>query len=200
MREIALLFDDGPHPENSRRLLELFAREGVVANFAQIGNCMESFPDLSQAAVEAGHCILNHSLTHGRIAEMDDPTLDLEVSGPIEIFQSVIGTSPRLYWPPYGDRDERLEKAIEAHGMQRLRVENWHYVPSDDWDVNHTSRALIEENIVRGMDALQTEPEGRRGLLLFHEWRDETIDVMPDILARLKRAGVRFIRVDAAGS
>jgi peptidoglycan/xylan/chitin deacetylase (PgdA/CDA1 family) len=63
-REIALTFDDGPHPEDTPRLLELLARHQVPATFFQLGKQVEKFPELVWQVAEAGHQIGMHGYRH----------------------------------------------------------------------------------------------------------------------------------------
>jgi peptidoglycan/xylan/chitin deacetylase (PgdA/CDA1 family) len=63
-RAIALTFDDGPHPQDTPRLLELLARQQVRATFFQVGKQVAEYPDLVRQVAEAGHQIGMHGYRH----------------------------------------------------------------------------------------------------------------------------------------
>jgi len=66
LKEVALLFDDGPNPLITPRLLEILQNKGVSANFFLIGMRVEQSPKIVKQVIEAGHEIGNHTYTHKR--------------------------------------------------------------------------------------------------------------------------------------
>jgi peptidoglycan/xylan/chitin deacetylase (PgdA/CDA1 family) len=72
---VALSFDDGPHPENTPRVLEILQRYDARATFFLIGDRAERQPDVVAAIRAGGHEIGNHYLyyRHGfALAHSDD--------------------------------------------------------------------------------------------------------------------------------
>lgn len=63
-REIALTFDDGPHPHDTPRLLDLLAKHEVTATFFHLGRRVETFPHLVGDVAAAGHQIGLHGYRH----------------------------------------------------------------------------------------------------------------------------------------
>ena len=59
---VALSFDDGPHPENTPRVLEILQRYDARATFFLIGDRAERQPDVVAAIRAGGHEIGNHYL------------------------------------------------------------------------------------------------------------------------------------------
>ncbi|RYG30910.1 polysaccharide deacetylase family protein [bacterium] len=59
-REIALTFDDGPHPAFTGRLLDLLKAEGIPATFFVVGKKAELAPDLIRRMAAEGHEVGNH--------------------------------------------------------------------------------------------------------------------------------------------
>src|SRR4051812_10141 len=58
--QVALTFDDGPHPELTPALLQVLARHGVTATFFLLGSGAARGPDLVAELVRAGHEVANH--------------------------------------------------------------------------------------------------------------------------------------------
>lgn len=194
-KEVALLFDDGPHPETSPRLLQILESEGVTVSLAQIGERVQAHPQLTRAAAEAGHLIVNHSMRHGRIAEMDTAELREEVLAPLPVFESATGQAPGIYWPPFIASDQRLKQIVEQGGMRLLLPEGFHLNSTRDWD-REISRRDILTNALKGLDDPSLKEMGDRRLILFHEWREDSLHVLPEIIRTLKERGYRFITVD----
>ncbi len=59
-REVALTFDDGPHPTLTPRALAALARHDARATFFLLGSRVDAHPAAARALVEAGHEPGNH--------------------------------------------------------------------------------------------------------------------------------------------
>ena len=66
-KSIALTFDDGPHPENTPRILDILKDKGVKATFFVIGKNAEKYPDLLRRIDAEGHIVGNHSYSHNQL-------------------------------------------------------------------------------------------------------------------------------------
>ncbi len=62
--QVALTFDDGPHPETTLRLLALLADHGVRATFFVVGRQCEAHPELLRQILDQGHDVGNHTQSH----------------------------------------------------------------------------------------------------------------------------------------
>ena len=76
---VALTFDDGPDPEYTERILEVFRRVGGRATFFLVGAQAEIHPDLVARIVADGHEIGNHSYSHPFLAGMGYAALRREI-------------------------------------------------------------------------------------------------------------------------
>ncbi|MCF7858066.1 MAG: polysaccharide deacetylase family protein [Candidatus Cloacimonetes bacterium] len=61
---IALTFDDGPHPEFTEELLDIFKEKNVKATFFVTGTNIESQKHLILRMINEGHELGNHSYSH----------------------------------------------------------------------------------------------------------------------------------------
>lgn len=185
-KRVALIFDDGPRAGDARPLLEVLAAERVNVTFALVGQLVEENPDVAREIADRGHEIVNHSQAHRHLDELDAAAVDREVSEANAAIRGATGRAPRWYWPPYLKVDDRLKAAIATAGL--VLYEPRHLVDSLDWD-----RANSAEDIYR-----RATTDVRDGsVILFHEWREETRQQLPAILAELRRQGCVFLTFTA---
>lgn len=181
MRRVALVFDDGPGPEDTALLLGVLGREGVRATFSLVGNRALAFPGPARDVVSRGHEVANHSLSHAHPSALSDEALAQEVVQSQAILAGTIGATPRWYWPPYLEKDPRLPAIVD--GCNLRMYEPRHLVSSLDYD-RSVDAAQIRRNATQGV------VDG--SIVLFHEWREETRTGLPGILADLRGLGSTF--------
>ena len=70
--EIALSFDDGPHPTYTQEILSILAEYGVPATFFMVGENVLYYPEAAEAVLAAGHEIGNHSYDHRRLTKLNE--------------------------------------------------------------------------------------------------------------------------------
>ncbi|MBI2511051.1 MAG: endo-1,4-beta-xylanase [Opitutae bacterium] len=181
-KRVALVFDDGPRPEDATPLLALLAREKISVTFALVGERVREHPELARAIAAAGHEIANHSQTHAHPRDLSDAALAAEVGDSQALILRAAGVAPRWYWPPFLEEDSRLPALTTRVGLGIYRPP--HVVVSKDYD-----RAVDAAEIRR----LATTDVGDGSVILFHEWRAETREQLPEILAELRRQGCEFL-------
>ncbi len=181
-KRVALIFDDGPRPADAEALLAVLAKENVKVTFALVGDRVNENPATARAIAAAGHDVANHSQTHSHAKDLDDAALDREVTGGRDAIRAALGTAPQWYWPPYLETDDRLRAAVARAGLT-LYYPPKHLVVSKDYD-----RSVSAAEIYR----LATTDVRDGTVILFHEWRVETREQLPAILAELRRQGCTF--------
>ncbi len=194
-KRVALIFDDGPH-ENGAGLIKLFKEEGVVGSFAYIGKNLRKHPGIVTSAVENGWQVICHSSTHAHINQLDDAQIREELIGALPIFEEVAGSKPLWYWPPYGERDDRMYSILDDAGMILLQPDSVNFTSTRDWDIENTPAELILERALAHLSDPLLDTKGDVRIILFHEWRNETLQVMPQILQGLKSRGYKLVRID----
>ena len=186
VKRVALVFDDGPRPADAGRLLALLARENLHVTFSLVGDRVRESPAVAKAIVAAGHEVANHSQTHAHPRELDDAALDREVAGAQREIVAVTGFTPQWYWPPFLEVDDRVRAATARAGLVPYTPR--HLVVSMDYD-----RAVPAAEIYR-----RATTDARDGtVILFHEWRAETREQLPAILATLRQQGCVFLTFSA---
>src|SRR5689334_8490342 len=59
--QVALTFDDGPHPDITPRILNILKESGVRATFFVIGQEARKYPEIVRRIVEDGHVVGCHT-------------------------------------------------------------------------------------------------------------------------------------------
>lgn len=128
---IALTFDDGPHPEQTPRLLDELQRHGVHATFFMIGQHIAKHPELARRVLAEGHDIGNHTFTHPKLSELPNVKVEEEIQQTEEILHSVLNHRAIWFRPPFGmlRRDQRA--LVEKRGMRSVLGD----VSTGDWAI-----------------------------------------------------------------
>jgi peptidoglycan/xylan/chitin deacetylase (PgdA/CDA1 family) len=181
-KRVALVFDDGPKPADAGPLLALLAKENVRVTFALVGDRVDENPATAKAIAAAGHEVVNHSQTHAHARDLSDAALDREVSAAQQKITAAAGVAPKWYWPPFLETDDRVRAAV-------ARVKLAIYTP------RHLVVSMDYDRAVPAAEILRRSTTGVRdgSVILFHEWRTETREQLPAILAELRRQGFGFV-------
>lgn len=179
---IAMTYDDGPHPVNTPRLLDILAARNIKATFYVIGNSVNQNPGVLRRTVAEGHEIGNHTQTHPLLSKLGDSQLRQEMQRCEDSIGRAAGIRPRTMRPPYGGLLQR----------QRQLVLNEFGYPTILWSVDpldwkRPGASVIASRIVSG-----TTPGG---IVLAHDLHAQTIDSMPQALDGLLRRGFKFVTV-----
>ncbi|MGV3617384.1 MAG: polysaccharide deacetylase family protein [Fimbriimonas sp.] len=181
-REIALTFDDGPHPAFTPRLLEVLRRERVPATFFLVGFQAEAQPDLVRTIEADGNEIANHTYHHVSLPKIDPVSAADEIKACGKVLQRITGRAPHLFRPPGGRYTPEVERIAEALGYTTVL---W---TADPGDYASPGTAIILDRTLR---------ETRNGgILLLHDGIDQTIDVLPTLIHALRAEGFEFVTVD----
>jgi peptidoglycan/xylan/chitin deacetylase (PgdA/CDA1 family) len=182
-REIALTFDDGPHPIFTQQLLAILQQEKVTATFFMIGENVDAHPELVQQAAAQGIEIANHTYHHLRLPTIPVPSIATELrEGDLAILRA-IGYSTRLYRPPGGEYDlDVINTTREREYVMVL----WTDDPADYVDPGLN---VIESRVIRDIS------DG--GIILLHDGAKQTVEILPDLIRRLKARGYRFVTCSA---
>lgn len=175
-----LTFDDGPTkflPE----ILDILSEHGVEGTFFFTGKNMknESLQDNVRRAVDEGHYVGVHSMTHSFRRLYTEGYAVQEMLEAKEVLYGITGTSPNLVRFPYGTYpglNEGLRDELAATG---LKTWDW-TVDSLDWKYPNDSSRVLE--------VVKSQINSEREVILFHETA-VTVEVLPAIISYLKERG-----------
>ncbi len=117
---INLTFDDGPDPQTTRELLVVLSEENVKATFFFIGENIRRYPELVEAAHQAGHSIANHSMSHLFLPSLSLRRLEKEIDETNELITSITKSPVKLFRPPFGLMDNRGARALSERRMSAV--------------------------------------------------------------------------------
>ena len=137
---IAFTFDDGPSETNTNYLLDNLDKYDAKVTFFVLGSRVNSNKETIKRAYLEGNDIGSHTYNHRNLNLLSDIALMDEVKKTNEAIKDVIGTSPTLLRPPYGN--------LTAHGKElaNMSIVLWNIDPLD-WkykDKNRVANEIIE--------------------------------------------------------
>jgi peptidoglycan/xylan/chitin deacetylase (PgdA/CDA1 family) len=130
--EIALTFDDGPHPVYTPKLLQVLDRYGIPASFFWLGICVSRTPAIARAIYQRNHWLGLHGFDHCSFTKLS--TVALQQS--LEQTQAEITKACQL--PSHAIRDVRPPNGMFTPRTLDL-LEQWSYRPvmwsvvPEDW-------------------------------------------------------------------
>jgi peptidoglycan-N-acetylglucosamine deacetylase len=179
---IAITFDDGPHPQNTPRLLDMLRARNIKATFYVIGRNVELYPQVVRRTVGEGHEIGNHSQTHRLLSKLSDTELRQEMSRCRDAVGRAAGVQPRTMRPPYGGLLQRQRELV--HSEFGYPVILWSVDPLD-W--KRPGAGVVTSRILAGTAS--------GGIVLAHDLHSQTVDAMPATLDGLLRRNFKFVTV-----
>lgn len=99
---VAITFDDGPHAENTSKILTVLEKKNGRGTFFMTGENILRNKTLVREIVLRGHLIGNHTFTHCNALFTSRTKLYDELLRTKQLIESVTETNNRLFRPPYG--------------------------------------------------------------------------------------------------
>jgi peptidoglycan/xylan/chitin deacetylase (PgdA/CDA1 family) len=172
---VGLTFDDGPHPSTTTALLDALRAGGARATFFIWGEHAQQHPELLRQVRSAGMWIANHTFTHPHLPELGEPAVFNEISWTQQTIQQITGLTPRLFRPPFGETNAAVRDTAGRLGLSEVL---W-TVDTRDWAGASTAE------IVAAAATLQPG-----GIILMHDWAQNSLDAVPQIAADLAARGL----------
>ncbi len=183
-KEIALTFDDGPHPRYTPLILDILAEYDVHATFFMVGENVGYYPAAAEAVIAAGHEIGNHTFTHRGFSRMSEGEMRREIIACEDAIASLSETRPRFMRPPEGEMNPTMRRLI---GEMDYRIVLWD-VDTRDWA--HTPPDVICDRVVSTV---------RPGdIILMHDFighDSPTPEALRRLIPTLQAAGYHFVTV-----
>lgn len=179
---IALTFDDGPHPANTPRLLDILKQRNVKATFYVVATNAKRYPEIMRRIIAEGHEIGNHTVTHGNLSKMSDAQVRQELTASHQAIVAATGVAPKTMRPPYG--------AITSAQKTWIRREFGY--PAILWSVDPEDWKKPGPSVVTSRLVSGAAPGG---ILLVHDIHAPSIDAMPSTLDQLLGKGFQFVTV-----
>jgi len=179
---IAMTYDDGPHPQNTPRLLDMLRERNIKATFYVIGRSVNMYPHIIRRIVAEGHEIGNHTWTHRKLTALSDTAIRQEMNSTRDAIIAACGVKPRTMRPPYGAlRQSQRAWIYKEYGYSTIL---WNVDP-EDW--KRPGPSVVTSRIIN---------HTRNGsIVLVHDLHKPSVDAMPATLDGLLRRGFKFVTV-----
>ncbi|WP_281944181.1 polysaccharide deacetylase family protein [Paenibacillus tyrfis] len=183
--QVALTFDDAPDTTFTPQVLDVLKKYEVRATFFLVGAQAEKHPEMVKRIVREGHVIGNHSYSHKLFTKLSDDLFQSQVLQTQQTLKRLIGYSPRLLRPPYGEISESQLLWASEHGY---RIVNWN-VDSLDWKQLGQEKVVsnILTNVKPGSIILQHSGGGPGQDL------NGTVKALPTVIQTLKSRNLKIV-------
>jgi peptidoglycan/xylan/chitin deacetylase (PgdA/CDA1 family) len=186
-REIALTFDDGPHPQDTPRLLDELEKHQVQATFHLVGKYVEQHPDLVRQIQRGGHQLALHCYRHIPFPLEDPARLRAGLDRAQRFIAEAADIDPasiRDVRTPYGIFTSRTLSQLTEWGY---RLVMWtslppHWMQPVRWSIRQVMESAVPGAVIVLHDG---NGHGRRVA--------EIVDI---VVPRIKSLGFEFITVD----
>lgn len=179
---LAMTFDDGPHPVNTPRLLDMLKQRKLKATFFVVGQNAKEYPAVLRRIVAEGHEIANHTWSHAYLTKLSPGALRKEFADTRDVIVAATGIHPKISRPPYGAVNSAVKSLLlNEFGYSTIL---WSVDP-EDW--KRPGVSVVTSRLVTGAHP--------GAILLAHDIHAPTIDAMPATFDRLLAQGYRFVTV-----
>jgi peptidoglycan-N-acetylglucosamine deacetylase len=201
--EVILTFDDGPEAATTPQVLKALAVECVRVTFFDIGRKVEATPELARREAAEGHTVAHHTFSHPQptLRYMGEREARADIlRGMIAVEKIVYGAdfsagepqdlsalklhTPFFRFPGFADTTD-LRAWFAANNVGTFGTDLW----ASDW-IEMTPQ--VELNLI--MARLEAV---KRGMILLHDNRQWTADMLPRFLRELKLRGYRVVHMVA---
>jgi peptidoglycan/xylan/chitin deacetylase (PgdA/CDA1 family) len=200
--EVILTFDDGPDPKTTPQVLDALKAQCVSATFFAIGRKVDDNPRIARREVEEGHNVAYHTYTHPQptLRYMTPATARADIlKGMIAVERAAYGQefasgepdalsklklhAPFFRFPGFDDTPE-LREWFARNNVAIFSVDLW----ASDW-----LRMTPAEELKLMLSRLE---KAHKGMILLHDDKPWTAEMLPRFLAELKSRGYRVVAVE----
>ena len=181
-QNVCLTFDDGPHPQQTPRVLDLLAKQHARATFFIIGQRAEEHPDLVKRILAEGHELGHHTFFHRKPELVAASALMSEVHRTSALIEQITGRRTRLFRPPNGKLTTSKLLHLWRAGQS---VVLWNVDAKD-----YASR--LPQDIA---DWFRARPLRGGDIVLMHDDMPHAAVVLPQLLSDTRTGGLNFVTV-----
>lgn len=190
-REIVLTFDDGPSAPTTSEILGTLAKECVKATFFLVGRNAEALPALVKREVREGHTVAHHSFSHPEVTLRNLS----ESAAEEDMLRGIKADEKAAYgkagWPPKVPFFRFPGFADTPALVNWLSSQNIAVFGADLWASDWTKMTPEAELAL----ILKRLDEEGRGILLFHDTKEQTAAMLPSFLRELKARGFKIVHI-----
>ena len=181
-KEIAITFDDGPHPKITPEVLKILDDYNTKAAFFCIGRNVDKYSNIVKNASDKGHIIGNHSFSHSNYFDfLSSVKMTSELNQTRNSIYHVIGKMSNLFRPPFGVTNPLLKIALNN---TKLISVGWSV---RSFDTNRNSKKVVSKL------KKKTHPGA---IILFHDTNEKIITILKEFLPWLDQNGYKVVSLE----
>lgn len=187
LHQVALTFDDGPHPEYTAQILTILDFYNAPATFFFVGVQASRYPEWVQMTSQQGHEIASQTYDHFRLPKLPQAEKEYQIDAYQDLVEELTGRRPRFLRPPGGQIDDASIELLARRGMVCAL-----------WDValNDTTAGRTRDEMLE--HALSEVRNG--SVILAHDGVQATIDLLPELIERLREEGYELVTMSELAS
>jgi peptidoglycan-N-acetylglucosamine deacetylase len=187
--EVVLTFDDGPLPATTGKLLDALKAQCVRATFFMIGRMAAAAPALAKRIADEGHTVAYHSFSHPLMRMIGESRARADIERGFQAVDQAVygwaGDKPRTLffrYPGFADSPS-LNHWLASRDIGVFGTDLW---AADWWPMTPQAEATA---------MLARLEKDKRGIILFHDTRAQTVAMMPAFLRELKARGYHVVHI-----
>lgn len=187
-KQVALTFDDGPHPAYTSQLLAVLDYYDVPATFFFVGIQALKYPHWVKMTHQAGHEVASQTYDHFRMPKLPYEEKVYQIDEYQRLIEGLIGVTPRFLRPPGGQYDAETERLVSERGMV---LGLWDVALNDTRD-GKTPQQMLD---------MASRKVRSGSVVLAHDGIQATVDMLPELIELLQAQGYEFVTMSelAAG-
>lgn len=185
-----LTYDDGPG-YYTPNLLDYLDQTNLKSTFFVVGSRAIQFPAYLQAEYMGNHQIAVHTWSHTALTTQTNEEIIAELGWSKKVIKDVLGVTPNMMRPPYGDIDDRVRAISIAMGLTPVI---WTRISPtatfDTGDFNIHGGSISVEQVLQNWEYIISNATAMSSgfIVLEHDLFQQTVEVatgyiLPDALA-----------------
>ena len=182
--QVAITFDDGPHPKFTPQVLELLKKHHAKATFFCIGKHIETYPKLFKTIIGEGHTVGNHTYSHSNnfgFFSTKDVVAELERTN--QIVKTIANLELQLYRPAFGATNPNIKKALQLTGLTSI---GWN---KRSLDTTNLSQQKVFDRVTKNLK--------KGDVILLHDSSEKSVVVLEQLLLLLKQENMEAVTIDS---
>ena len=182
--QVAITFDDGPHPEFTPQVLELLKKYHAKASFFCIGKNIETYPELFKTIIEEGHSVGNHTYSHSNTFGFYSTTeVVAELERTNKIVKSISNLELKMYRPAFGATNPNIKKALQLTGLRSI---GW---SKRSLDTTSLSQQKVLDRVTKNLK--------KGDVILLHDSSEKSVLVLEQLLLFLQKKNMEAVTIDS---
>ena len=220
-RKLVLTFDDGPHPVNTPRLLDILKKYKVKATFFTMGALIKEYPAIAKRIVSEGHILAGHDWQHINSNSESETVFSTGLKKTVLSIKDHNPNREFYYRFPYGaygngnggyhHLNTMKKVSQELYGENCINFAFWD-IDTSDWVTNMTSDNIVQTlmaNLNGGIAykfkktnngytkvsyKINRPLEG--GVILMHDIHKRTVDATEKFLKKIEGSNIEIVPLD----